>query len=138
MATNTTPSRPTPTPSDQWSASYLMAGGLLMSVAGLWSVLTGITAVLHDGLYVTAPEYTYSFNTTAWGWVHIIVGGVLVLVGVAAIQGMSWARNVGIAVASISMILNFGFIPYYPVWSILIIALDVVVILALVAYPRRA
>ena len=136
MTTNTTP-RPTPSSSDQWSSSFAMAAGVLMIVAGLWGVLTGVTAVLHDDLYLTTPEYTYRFDTTAWGWVHIIIGGLLALIGLAVIQGMNWARSAGIAVATISLIVNFGFIPYYPVWSILIIALDVVVIWALAAYPRR-
>ena len=75
----------------------------------------------------------------AWGWIHLIVGVVVIAAGYGVFSGAAWARVVGITLASLSAIANFFFIPYQPVWAILIIALDVLVIAALAAYgPEEA
>ena len=119
-----------------WATGFAMFAAVLMMVAGVWSVLAGIAAILNDQVYVTTPQYVYSFDITSWGWIHLILGVVLALAGVGVLQGTTWARVVGIAVASLSLLANFAFIPYYPVWSILIIALDVIVIWAIATYRR--
>jgi hypothetical protein len=80
----------------------------------------------------------YSFDITGWGWIHLILGVLVALAGIGIVQGQTWAAVVGITLASLSLLVNFAFIPYYPVWSILIIALDVIVIWALVTYRRAA
>jgi hypothetical protein len=121
-----------------WASGFAMFAGVLMIVAGLWSVLAGTAAILGDEVYVITPEYVYSFDLTSWGWIHLILGALLAVAGVGVVQGATWARVVGIAVASLSALVNFAFIPYYPIWSILIIALDVVVIGALATYWREA
>jgi hypothetical protein len=115
-----------------------MFAAVVMMVAGVWSVLAGIAAILNDQVYVATPEYVYSFDITSWGWIHLILGVALALAGVGVLQGTTWARVVGMAVASLSLLANFAFIPYYPVWSILIIVLDVVVIWAIATYRREA
>lgn len=99
--------------------------------------LAGLAAILNDKVYVTTPEYVYSFDLTSWGWVHLILGALVAVAGVGVVQGATWARVVGITLASLSLLINFVFIPYYPIWSILIIALDVIVIWALATYTRE-
>ena len=71
---------------------------------------------------------------TTWGWIHVIVGVVAVLAGIGLFTGAVWARAVAVLVAAISILVNFAWLPYYPVWSILIIAFDVFVIWALTAH----
>ena len=71
---------------------------------------------------------------TGWGWIHLILGIVVALAGFYVLSGRLWARIIGITMALFSAIANFFFIPYYPVWSVLIIALDVFVIWALATY----
>ena len=109
-----------------------------MIIAGLWAIILGISAILNDKVFVTAQGYLYEFDITGWGWVHLILGVLVGGAGIGIIQGATWGRVVGIAVAGLSLLANFLFIPHYPVWSILIIALDVLIIWALVTYPSRA
>ena len=84
------------------------------------------------------PQYIYSFDHTARGWVHLLLGVLAIVAGFAVLKGQMWARVVGIVMACLSMIANFLFVPHYPVWSLLIIALDAGIIWALATYRRQA
>ena len=124
--------------SSPWATGFALFAGVLMIIAGLWAIILGISAILNDKVFVTAQGYLYEFDITGWGWVHLILGVLVGGAGIGIIQGATWGRVVGIAVAGLSLLANFMFIPHYPVWSILIIALDVLIIWALVTYPSRA
>jgi hypothetical protein len=117
-----------------WAAGLALFSGVLMSIVGVNQVLLGISALLHDGVYVQAPDYVYRFDLNAWGWVHLVFGLLLVLIGISVVRGLAWARGVGIGLVALNLIANFLFIPYYPVWSLLIVALDVAVIWGLAAH----
>jgi hypothetical protein len=136
-----TPAAPGPTAPGQQPAlfaiGFAMFAGVLMIVAGIWGLLAGLAAILGDAVYVTTPEYVYSFDITGWGWIHLILGVLVVVAGVGVVQGATWGVVAGIVLASVSALVNFAFIPYYPIWSILIIALDVVIIWALATYRRE-
>ncbi|MEK8171766.1 hypothetical protein NKH77_27565 [Streptomyces sp. M19] len=106
----------------------------VMLITGLFQVLLGLAAIIHRTFYVVTTDYAYEFTVTGWGWLHLISGLVVVAAACALLTGRVWARLVGIAVVSLSAIENFFFIPYYPAWTILIIALDVLVIWALATY----
>jgi hypothetical protein len=121
-----------------FATGFAMFAGVLMIVSGLWGVLAGIAAILNDEVYVTTLRYSYSFDITGWGWIHLILGAVVAAAGVGVVRGATWAVVVGITLASLSALVNFAFVPYYPVWSILIIAVDVAIIWALATYRREA
>jgi len=121
-----------------FATGFAMFAGVLMILSGLWGVLAGLAAILNDEVYVTTPEYVYGFDLTGWGWIHLILGAVVAAAGVGVVRGATWAVVVGITLASLSALVNFAFIPYYPIWSILIIALDVAIIWALATYRREA
>ena len=91
----------------------------------------GLAGIIDDDFYVVARNYTFDLDTTAWGWIHLLIGILLVVTGWGLFSGHTWARATGIVLAIVSAIENFFFIPYYPFWSILLIALDVWVIWAL-------
>jgi hypothetical protein len=135
------PSRPM-TSSDQrespWASGLTVLAATFLILAGIWHVIAGIAAVVHDDVYLATPNYIYSFDLTAWGWVHLLLGIVQVVAGFAVLKGQMWARVVGIVVACVSMISNFLFLPHYPLWSLLIIALDACIIWALASYRREA
>jgi hypothetical protein len=103
----------------------------------VFHAIAGLVALVRDSFYVVAPNYVFEFDVTSWGWIHLIAGIVVVLAGFGVLSGQTWARVVGITLAVLSAIANFGFIPYYPVWSLLIIALDVFVIWALATHGRE-
>lgn len=110
--------------------------GIVMVIIGVFQVLDGIIALVDDDYYVVTPNYTYEFDITVWGWIHLIIGIILIAAGLSIVKGFLWARIVGIAVVALSAIANFFFIPYYPFASILIIAIDVLIIWALCVYNR--
>jgi len=103
----------------------------MMLTTGIFQAIQGIVALADDTFYVSTRNYTFEFDITTWGWIHLLVGAALVLVGVGVMGGATWARVVGIVVVVLAMFDNFLFVPYYPVWSLLIIALDVAIVWAL-------
>ena len=109
-----------------------------MIVGGIFQFLAGLVALFRNEVYVVGLNYVYSFDVTTWGWIHLIVGIVVAIAGAAVLTGKIWGRVVGVGLAVISMLTNFMFIPYYPLWSLLIIALDVFVIWALCSADRKA
>jgi hypothetical protein len=110
----------------------------VMLLAGIWGFFEGLAAVIKHNFYVVTPNYAYKIDISAWGWIHLILGVVIAAVGVCLFLDQAWARIAGIILAAISGVANFLFIPYYPFWSILIIALDVFVIWALARPAERA
>jgi hypothetical protein len=130
---NTTGTSTTP-----WKSGLLVFAGTIMIVGGIFQALTGLVALFRNEVYVVGLNYVYSFDVTTWGWIHLIVGIVVAIAGAAVLTGKIWGRVVGVGLAVISMLTNFMFIPYYPLWSLLIIALDVFVIWALCSADRRA
>ena len=116
---------------------FTALAAILMILSGLWSFFVGLTGVIKSSFFVTVPNYTFDYSIHGWGWTHLIIGAVLFAAGVCLLLGMMWARVVGIALAVISGIANFLFLPYYPLWSIIVIALDVFIIWALFTGARR-
>jgi hypothetical protein len=108
-----------------------------MIVIGVVHALAGIAAIINDEVYISTPNYVYAFDLTGWGWVHLVLGILVAGAGIAILRGQTWARILGIVLASLSIVANFLFIPWYPLWSLVIIALDVMVIWALAAYRRQ-
>jgi hypothetical protein len=120
-------------PSSRGTGGALFAG-VLMIVAGVFWALEGLAGVVKGSFYVRSTNYFIHTSASTWGWFHLILGLIVCLAGFGVISGAVWARVVGIALASLSAIVNFLFIPYYPFWAILIIAVDVWVIWALAVY----
>jgi hypothetical protein len=120
-----------------WANGLTVFAAVIMVIAGFWQALAGIAALVHDNVYVTTPQYIYSLDLTGWGWIHLLLGILVVCAGVAVFVGQMWARVIGILLAGLSLIANFLFIPHYPIWSLTIIALDVAVIWALATYRRE-
>ncbi len=121
------------------TVGLVVFAGVMMMLIGFFQAFTGLAAIIDDKYFVVGPNYAYELDITAWGWLHMIYGVVLLAAGWGVFSGATWARVVGITLASLSAIGNFFFIPYQPVWAILMIALAVLVIGALSAYsPREA
>lgn len=108
----------------------------LMILIGIFHALMGVSAIANDDIYAGTPDYVLQINVETWGWIHLIAGIIVAIAGFALFSGKNWARVVGIVVAAVSMILNFAFIPHYPIWSLLVIALCVCIIWALSGQGR--
>jgi hypothetical protein len=115
---------------------FTIAAAVLMMMSGVWNFLEGLAAIIRGSYFVVLPNYAYDLSVRGWGWFHLILGAVVAIAGVALLTDLLWARIAGVALAGVSAIVNFLYIPYQPVWSIALIAIDAVIIWALLA-PRR-
>jgi|SRR5215204_29173 len=121
-----------------WAFGFAAFAGAIMLMIGIFQAFAGIAAIFNDEFFVVSRNYTFDLDVTAWGWIHLILGVIIAFAGISIYSGATWARAVGIVLAILSAVANFFFIPYYPVWSVLIIALCVAVIWALTVYDRDA
>lgn len=120
-----------------WAVGGLVFAAIMMIVLGIWQGIMGIAAIAGDEFFVVSESYAFEIDTTAWGWIHLILGALVVLIGVALFSGAMWARAAGIVLALLVAINNFFFLPYYPIWSIVVIALAVFVVWSLATVGRR-
>jgi hypothetical protein len=111
-------------------AVSIFAGSLLVIVA-VFQIMQGIAAIAEDTVFVHGLNYSYEFDVTTWGWIHLIVGLVALGTGIGIVMQQTWGRILGIFVAAVSTFSNFAFLPYYPFWSLTVIAIDVLIIWAL-------
>jgi len=135
------PSAYHPTPSSRpagWVVGMTAVAVLMMVMIGIFHAVEGLVALFTNEIYLVGARYVFAFDLTAWAWIHLVLGIVLIAAGIGVRTGQLWARSVGIGFVVLSMIANFLFIPYYPVWSLLIIALDFFVIWALCVYNEDA
>ena len=109
---------------------------VFMVLAGAMQALQGLVALANDTFFVLGKEYVFELDITTWGWVHLVLGVVVAIAGVALFQGATWARVVAVMVASVSILVNFLWIPYYPIWSLTLIAFSAFVIWAVTAHGR--
>ncbi|MET9963442.1 hypothetical protein ABZ128_30965 [Streptomyces sp. NPDC006326] len=121
-----------------WAAGGTMFAGVLMIVNGIFGIFEGIAGIAHNHVYARVDHYVFKFNLTTWGWIHLIVGLLVAIAGAAILKGSTAGRIVGIALAALSVIAHFMWLPYQPVWSLIAIAIGVFVIWALCTdHPAR-
>ncbi|MDO8731115.1 MAG: hypothetical protein Q7L55_00830 [Actinomycetota bacterium] len=116
-------------------ARYFAA--ILLLVAGLQQFIAGLSAVVHDNFYTVIDDYVFAFSTATWGWIHLILGVLLVASGVFVLMGAVWARLLGAVIAAISAVSLFAWLPYNAVGAWILIALDIFIIWALLAHNPR-
>jgi hypothetical protein len=121
-----------------WMNGYTVFAFAIMLVLGVWQILAGLTAVVRDGLYATASTYTFAFSTSAWGWLVVVLGVLTVATGIAVLSGRDWGDTAAVALACLTMVVNFVLIPLYPIWPLSIIALGIALIWALTTPGRKA
>jgi hypothetical protein len=118
------------------AAGWIMFAGVIMVVGGFFQSLAGLIGILEDEFYVIAPEYIFKFDATTWGWIHLIIGLIVLVSGFGVFSGNVMARTVGVIAAMGSMLSAFLWLPAYPVWGIIIIAVDIAIIWALTVHGR--
>ncbi|MEU8465298.1 hypothetical protein [Streptomyces sp. NPDC029003] len=132
MSQQTTPRSPHPGAApNAWATGGTVFAGVLLLVDGVLGVIKGIAGIVQDDVYTRLGSYVFKFNVSAWGWIHLAVGIVLIIVGVGLLKGAGWARVMGVALAAIYVILDFMWLPYTPIWALVSIAISLFVIWAL-------
>jgi hypothetical protein len=114
-----------------WAIGGITFAGVMMILIGCFQAIAGLVAIFDDGFYLVTQNYTFDLDTTAWGWIHLLLGILILLAGIYLFRGATWAAATAIVLAVISAIANFFFIPYYPFWSLLMIAMAIWVIWSL-------
>jgi hypothetical protein len=114
-----------------WATGGVIFAGSILTLAGIFQAITGLVAIINDNFFVVSKNYTFDLDVTAWGWIHLLIGIIVFVVGLGLFTGAGWAAVGAIAIAMLSAIANFFFIPYYPIWSLVVIGLNVWVIWSL-------
>ena len=123
--------------SSGWAFGVATFAGVMLVTVAVFQILEGIAAIAKDDILVTGIKYAYQIDITTWGWVHLILGIIGVATGLGLLAGQTWARIVGICVAVVGALTSFAFLPYYPLWSVLIISFYVLVMWAVSTQLRE-
>ena len=126
-----THTQPEHTAKQEWATGLTAFAAVMLFLVGLLDIFRGIMAIAEDDIFVTTRNYTFAFDLTSWGWIHLALGVVGVIVSLGLFQASTWARVIGVGIAGLIIIANFLSLPYYPVWSIVMIAASGFIIWAL-------
>ena len=127
-----------PSYSDDWSG-WISFAGVMMILLGTFQLVEGVVALVRPAYYLVGREgLVVSVSYTTWGWVHLLLGVFVLAAGFGVMAGRTWARVVGIVLASLSALVNLAFIAAYPLWAVVVIAVDIAVIAALATNRRGA
>jgi hypothetical protein len=119
-----------------WAIGWTAFAGIMMIMMGILWVISGLVAIFNDEFYVVTQNWIFQFDVSTWGWIHLILGAVILASGFGLFSGAVWARIVGVIIAVISGLVAFTWLPYYPVWGIILIAISIGVIWALTVHGR--
>ncbi|MDR6979563.1 hypothetical protein J2X68_006299 [Streptomyces sp. 3330] len=139
-----TATHPTHTPSgghtagESWAEGLTVFAAVTLMLAGVLDIFRGIMGIAEDDVFLSSRDYVFAFDLTGWGWIHLALGAVAVIISLGLFRAAMWARVAGVAVAGLIVIANFLSLPYYPVWSVVMIAFSAFIIWALcVVKPDR-
>ncbi len=126
-------------PESSFSAAtgFILFAGVMMVLSGSFQAFAGVVGIFQDEFFVKTRNYFLQFDATTWGWIHLILGLLVVAAGFALLAGNMYGRIVGVLMASVGALASFASIPYYPFWSLTVITLDVFVIWAITTHGGR-
>lgn len=117
---------------------WVWFGGIMLFTLGLFQAFQGLIALIDDGFSLAVGDQLLVFDLDAWGWTHLIMGVLLVVAGIGVLGGTLWGRILGVIVAALSILAQLTILPVYPIWALIVIALDAFIIYALVVHGEEA
>lgn len=120
-----------------WVGWVYFASMMMLIVGGLQAI-NGLVALFHPTFYVVGDHGWVVFNLTAWGWVNLLYGLVLMGAGAALTSGRTWARVVASLLVVVSALGNLAYLPAYPIWSMIALVIDGLVLYALTVHGAEA
>lgn len=111
-----------------WAIGGVVFAATMMIMIGVFQFVQGLAAIIEDSFFVVLPNYAYELDVTTWGWIHLVLGILVAVAGFFLLAGSAVAGVLAIFLAGLVAVANFFFIPYYPFWSLLVIAMAVYVI----------
>jgi hypothetical protein len=118
------------------AVGFAFFAATMMIMVGAFQAIAGLAALFNDTFYVVGQKWTFQLDVTTWGWIHLAFGALLITAGVFLFKGATWARWTAVVLAGVNAVANFMWLPYYPLWGVLVIALDVAIIWALTTHGR--
>ena len=112
---------------------WIVFAATIMIIQGGMSIISGLTGIFRDDTYFTGAfgdGQVLVANYATWGWIHLIFGILLLLVGLSLFRGATWARVIAIFLVAINLVAQFTWVGIYPWWSLIMIALDILVLYA--------
>jgi hypothetical protein len=119
-----------------WAVGYTVFAAVMMWLVGGMHLIAGFAALINDEFYVLGQEYVFKFDLTTWGWIHLLIGTLVVIGGIALFGGAVWARTLAVILTIASVLTAFAWLPWYPVFGAIIIAVGIGVIWAVTAHGR--
>jgi len=132
---NTAPMRSSDSPSG-W-VGWVYFAGLMMMLVGVFQIIAGLVAVFRQSVFFVTNESLVVFNYAQWGWIHFFIGLLLFFSSFGVFRGNLWGRSFGSFLAGLSAIANFLLIPVHPLWSLIVIGFDIMIIYALLVHGRE-
>jgi hypothetical protein len=117
---------------------WIAFAAIMMLMTGTFNVISGMAAVFNDEVFVAGPETIVLLDLTTWGWVHIFLGLAVAGTGLALMSGQMWARVVGVLLVMLNMVTQLLLLPAYPWWAVIILAVDTVVLWAIIVHGDEA
>lgn len=117
---------------------WVYFAGFMLVLVGVFQAIAGLVGLFKNEVYVLGNQNLWLLDYTTWGWTHLLLGVFLVLAGAAVMAGKMWGRVVGVIATGLALIANFGFVPVYPFWSILMIVINICVLYALIVHGADA
>lgn len=116
---------------------WIAFAGIMMLIGGALWVIIGLIAVFNDEWVVLGREAALFLDVSGWGWLHVIGGLLVMLAGYLVMRGSMFGRIVTVVLATVSLIVNFVWLPVYPIWSIVVITIDVLVLYAVMVHGKE-
>ena len=137
MTSVSSPRIPDRSPREAAAKGVASFAGVMLGIASALQILQSLAAIADDTVFVTAPSYSYELDVTTWGWIHVAIGVAGLAVGIAIVVGSSFGYLFGILIAVLGSVANFLFLPQYPLWAVVLISFDVLVLWALCTQLQR-
>lgn len=118
-------------------AGWLVFASLMLFLTGIFHIIVGLVALFKETIYISSTNVTWILNYNQWGWTHIIGGAFILLAASSLMQGGLFGRSFAVIMALLSAIANMTFIPIYPIFSLLIITIDILVIWAATVHGKE-
>jgi len=123
----------TPGALQPWSG-WVLFGAVVMSVVGAFAIIEGVLALAAPTTYVATGGAVLTISLTGWGWLHLVLGVLVLVTGLSLLrlEIPGWARGVAIVLVAVNTVVQMAWLPAYPIWSLIVLALDFVVLYALI------
>jgi hypothetical protein len=121
-------SAPDTTRTDPGPTGWAVFAGVILLMVGFLNFFYGLAGILNDDVVTVGGRGVIVWNFTAWGWIHLILGAIMAVTAAGLFAASNWARWAAVFFATVNAIAQIGLITAFPLWSILVIALDVLVI----------